>query len=143
MALANFDLPYQQRKRSAAMTRDASLAQNAYSRFLAQQRGSRDLAELDRTKTAGLGRMGAAYGRRGLATSGIFQNAQNEYGSNWLQQKQDINDGLMQALQRLEFADQNAKNQYQQTEADVEAQKQSDILATAASLQQFKPFLGS
>lgn len=143
MAYADFDLPYQQKKRSAAMTRDASLAQNAYSRFLAQQRGSRDLAELDRTQTAGVGQMGARFGRRGLANSGIFKQAQNEYGSNWLQQKQDINDGLMQALRQLDFADQSANNQFQQTEADIEAQKQADILATAASLQNFKPFLGS
>lgn len=143
MVLADFALPYEAQKRSAATSRDATLAQNAYSRFLSQQRGARQLADLDRGMTAGIGKMSSTFGRRGLANSGIFARAQNDYSQNWMQQRQDVNDSLLQAMRQLDFGDRNAWASYETTVADAEAQKQADILATAASLQQMRPFLGS
>jgi hypothetical protein len=143
MNLADFSIPYEQKKRSAAMSRDATLSQNAYSRFLSQSRGTRDLADLERNRTSGLEQLGTSLGRRGLGSSGIRQQTTNDYGSAWLQDRQNINDTLMQALRQLDFADKNAYSSYDMTAADLEQQKQADILATAAQLQNFRPFLGS
>lgn len=141
--MSDLGLAFEQKRRSAATQRDASLAQNAYSRTLGQQRGSRKLADIDRNMTRGLEGLASGYGRRGLRNSGIFQTAQNDYGSQWLQQRQDINDQLTSDLRQADFADSQAWNNYQATEADIAAEKQAQILSTAAQLEQFKPFLGS
>ncbi len=134
MALANFGLDYSARQRGAVTSRDAALARNAYSRFLAQQRGGRQAVDLNKKMTEGVGQMAAGYGRRGLRHSGIFQNAQSQYAQQWTQGQQDINDELAAALRQADFADSQAWNDYHQTEADIEAQKAADILAAAAQL---------
>lgn len=143
MALADFGLAFEQRKRAAAGQRDATLAQNAYSRFLSQQRGTRKIADLDRGMTRGLEKFGASYGRRGLRNSGIFNQAQADYAQSWTQQRQDVNDQLNDVARQLDFGDQGAWGSYYSTEADLEAQKQAQIMATAAQLEQFRPFMGS
>lgn len=143
MALtADFGLQASRKKRAAAGQRDASLAQNAYSRFLSQQRGARDTLNVDKTQTAGLEGFGASYGERGLRNSGIYQQAQSNYGQQWMQQRQDINDQIAQSLRNADFGDSQAWNQYETTAADADAQKTADILAAAAALDQFRPFLG-
>lgn len=141
--MSDLGLQYEQRRRNAMTQRDATLAQNSYSRFLSQQRGSRSLSDLDRNMTRGLEGLASGYGRRGLRNSGIFAQAQNDYSSNWLQQRQDVNDSIAADLRAADFADSQAWNQYQATEADLAAEKQAQILSTAALLEQFKPFLGS
>jgi hypothetical protein len=141
--MSDLGLAFQQRRRSATTQRDASLAQNAYSRMLGQQRGSRNLADIDRNMTRGLESLASGHARRGLRHSGIFQTAQNDYGSAWMQQRQDVNDEIASTLRQADFADSQAWNAYQATEADIEAEKQAQIMSTAALLEQFKPFLGS
>lgn len=142
MMLADFGLSYDQQKRSAASKRDALLAQNAYSRFLSTTRGSRQLGEIDRGMTQGLDRFGSAYGKRGLRNSGIYNQAQSDYATNWMQQKQSVNDQLMEVARQLDVGDQSAWADYYGTEADVEAQKNAAILAAAAQLNDARPFLG-
>jgi hypothetical protein len=139
---ADNGLQYTTKLRSAAMSRDATLSQNAYSRFLSQQRGSRSLADLERTRTQGLEGLASGFHRRGLTHSGIARQGQNLYASNWMQGRQDINSQLMEAMRGYDIGDANANAQYMNTEADVQAQKQQDILNTAAQLQQYRPFLG-
>lgn len=142
MSLADFGLAYDQRQRAAATQRDAQLAQNAYSRFLSQQRGTRNLADLNRGMTEGLGKFGASFGRRGLRNSGIFARAQNDYASSWAQQAANVNDQTAQQLNQLNFADQSANANYQSLAAEMEAQKQAQIMATAAQLNDFRNYLG-
>jgi len=126
----------------AAFNRDATLAQNAYSRFLAQQRGAREIADLDINRTRGLERFASSYGQRGLANSGIYQNAQNDYAKDWMQGRQDSLDRLYQELRAAEFGDAGAWQQFGSNVADTEEEKMQQILQTAAQLSQMKPFLG-
>ena len=139
---ADFSMPYETKRRSAQMTRDATLSQNAFSRFLSQQRGTRDLADLERNAVGGLEKLGGGYAKRGLRHSGIFQQGQAEYGQQWMQGRQDVNDGLMQAMRQYDMSDSTANATYMSTEADLQQQKQAEILAMASQLQAFKPFLG-
>ena len=134
MGIADLGLQYSGKRRANASARDASLAQNSYSQFLSQQRGARETVSLNKRMDAGLQGFGASYGRRGLSQSGIFNQAQTEYGSNWLQGQQDINDQLAQAKMQNDFANSAAWNQYDQTEADIQAQINADILAAATAL---------
>jgi hypothetical protein len=142
MALDDYGFGYSQRKRAAAGSRDATLAQNSYSRFLSQQRGTRNLADLDRGMTRGVEKLGASFGRRGLRNSGIFNQAQSDYAQKWLQQKTDIGDELSAALRQADLGDASAVASYEMTAADLEAEKAARIAATAAALDQMRPFMG-
>lgn len=126
----------------AGWARDASLAQNAYSRFLAQQRGARDLGNIDIAQTRGLEGLGSAYAQRGLTNSGLYQNAQNDYAQGWMQQRQDSLDRLYQSLRDAAYSDSNAWSSFNNSVADKEAEKVQQILQTAAQLASLKPFMG-
>ena len=138
---ADFALPYQAKTRAAAGTRDATLATNAYSRFLAQQRGSRSLVDINKNMTRGMEGLASSYGRRGMGYSGAFSRGQSDYGESWTQQNNDVNDGIAQAMRQADLGDAGAYTQYDSTVADVEAQKAAQIQADAAHLDNFRPFL--
>lgn len=142
MAYTDIGLNYEPQKRNAAQQRDASLAMNAFSRMLSQQRGARDLMATDKAASKGLEGFGAGYGKRGLRNSGIFRNAASDYSQNWTQQRNDQLDALRQQLAQYDLQDAQSQAGYSDTLAEIELAKQRDILATAASLQGLKPFLG-
>jgi hypothetical protein len=143
MALSDLGLAYEPRRRSAAQQRDAVLAQNAFSRFLSQQRGARDISDLDRRMGRGTEQVAASYGKRGLRTSGIMGEGMGEYARTWQTGRQDMMQALADKLNQLNLSDVQARAGYDATAAEIELQKQRDILATAASLAGFRPFLGS
>jgi hypothetical protein len=139
MTLADFGVQYNQRRRSAGYQRDARLAQNSYSRFLAQDRGARSLEQLNRGMNRGMENLGSGFGRRGLRNSGIFAQAQSDYGSEWTRQQQQINDQVQQALRQADLSDASAWADYSMSDADMDEAKYNEILATAAQLQ---PLMG-
>ena len=143
MAYTDIGLNYEPRKRSAGMQRDASLAMNAFSSLLSQQRGARDLMATDKAASKGLEGFGAGYGRRGLRNSGLFKGAASDYSQNWMQQRNDQLDALRQQMAQYDLQDTQSQAGYQNTLADIELAKQRDILSTAASLQGLRPFLGA
>jgi microsomal dipeptidase-like Zn-dependent dipeptidase len=143
MAYTDIGLNYEPQKRNAGMQRDASLAMNAFSRLLSQQRGARDIMATDKTAAKGLEGFGAGYGKRGLRNSGIFKGATSEYSQNWMNQRNDQLDALRQQLATYDLQDAQSQAGYQNTLADIELAKQRDILSTAASLQGLRPFLGA
>ncbi len=140
--LADFGVVYDQKRRSAARQRDAMLASNAYSRLLIQNRGQRDLVDFNQRFQQGLEGFGSSFARRGLAHSGIFGRAQNQYGSDWANQRSSMLDAMNQKLNDLTFSDANANAGYDQTNAGIEYQKMQDILATAAQLRGYRTIGG-
>jgi microsomal dipeptidase-like Zn-dependent dipeptidase len=143
MANTNIGLDYEPRKRAAASQRDASLAMNAFSRLLSQQRGSRDLMKIDKDASKGLEGFGAGYGKRGLRNSGIFKSASSDYSQDWMNQRNDQLDALRQQMAQYDLQDAQSNAGYDSTLGDIELAKQRDILSTAASLQGLRPFLGA
>lgn len=142
MSLANLGLQYEPRRRAAAGQRDAMLAQNAFSRFLSQQRGSRQISDLDRGMARGVEGVSAGYGRRGLRNSGIMGEGMREYARGWQTNRNDMMQALADKLNELNLSDARANADFAAIEAEIEGQKQRDILATAASLAGMRPFLG-
>lgn len=142
MTLANLGLQYESRRRSAAGQRDATLAQNAFSRFLSQQRGSRQISDLDRGMSRGVEGVSAGYGRRGLRNSGIMGEGMREYARGWQTNRNDMMQAIADKLNELNLSDARARADFADVEAEIELQKQRDILATAASLAGMRPFLG-
>lgn len=139
----SFGLATNTARRPAQYNRDAALARNAYARFLGQQRGARQLVDVDRRGTRGLEGLAVNLSRRGVVNSGIARTAQNDYAEGWMSQRQNIYDQLAALANQQATDDANAWNQYQMTDADLQAQKANDILSTASQLQEFRPFLGS
>jgi cell division septum initiation protein DivIVA len=135
MALADFGLQGYTVKRQAASQRDAQLAQNAYSRFLSADRGTRSMEQLNRGMTGGLEKFGAGYGQRGLRNSGVFKQAQSDYTSEWMRQKQAIMDEVARANRQASIADATAWSNYNAVAGDAEMDKWNQILSTAAQLQ--------
>lgn len=134
MALADFSTPYYRTVRQAGMQRDAQLAQNAYSRFLSADRGTRALDDLNRGMTRGLEGLGSNYARRGLRTSGIFNQAQSDYAQQWLRQQQAVQDEMQQAFRQADLNDASAWADYFGADADANEAKWNEILATASQL---------
>ena len=134
MTLADFGAYTNRVRRAAAGNRDAELAQNAYSRFLAMDRGTRSLDALNRGMSRNVERFGSQYGRRGLRNSGIFEQAQADYASDWARQQQDINSEVTQALRQADLGDAASWANYGSQVLDAEEQKYLDILATASQL---------
>ena len=142
MTLANLGLEYEPRRRASAQQRDAMLAQNAFSRFLSQKRGTRQISDLDRGMARGVEGVSSSYGRRGLRNSGIMGEGMREYARTWQTNRNDMMQALADKLNELNLSDAQANAGYADTLAEIELQKQRDILATAASLAGMRPFLG-
>lgn len=126
----------------AGYKRDATLAQNAYSRFLSQQRGSRDLANVDMTMRQGLEGLAAGYGRRGLTNSGIYSQGQSRYAQDWTNQRQAVLSRLYDEMRQASFGDAGAWADFNTNVTDTASQKYQQILETAAQLDQLRPFFG-
>lgn len=120
--------------------RDATLANNARTRFLIQQRGQRDLANLDIQNTAGLEKLGATFGRRGMVNSGVYQQAQTDYANSWMNQRQGVMDGLYEQLVQLGESDAGAVDGFQNSIAEKEQAKYNEILQTAAALRSLNSY---
>lgn len=142
MAYEDFGLSYEPQRRAAREQRDATMAQNAYSRFLSQQRGARDFSSLQRQASRGLENLGSTLARRGLRNSGIRQQQSGEYAQNWMNQQNDLLDALRQQMAQFDLQDAQAMSGYGAAVGEIELQKQRDILATAAALRGMAPYLG-
>ncbi|NCZ94852.1 MAG: hypothetical protein EBZ16_04910 [Flavobacteriia bacterium] len=142
MALSDLGLDYEPRRRAAQQQRAATLAQNELTRFLAKQRGTRQMSELDRGMSRGVEGVASAYGKRGLRNSGIMGEGLGEYARNWQMNRNDMMQALADKLNELNLSDVQANASYEDVAAELELQKQRDILATASSLAGMRPFLG-
>jgi hypothetical protein len=81
---------------------------------------------------------GSSWARRGLGRSGLFRRAQNQYASDWASGQNSLMEAMNDKLNQLTFSDAGAMSQYALTDADLEAQKMRDILATAAALRGYR-----
>ena len=145
--MAGFDYTgYNQRVRAAGSNYGAKTAQNAYARFLSQQRGSRKKFDLNKQYEKQAPQVIGSFTKRGLAgpgvQSGIFSRGMNEYAQKQFQDMADINSEQDQEMQRLALDDAQTRAEYDQQIAQLEAEKQAAIGRAAATLSAFKPFLG-
>jgi hypothetical protein len=67
----------------------------------------------------------------------------SDFATGVQQQSQDIADRVRQEQQQSVLDDASVSAAYEQLVADAELQKMRDIYATALSLQDYMPFLGS
>ena len=145
--MSNIDYTgFTQRQRAAGSQYGSKTAQNAYARFLSQQRGSRKKFDLQQQYEKQAPKVVGGYTQRGLAgpgvKSGIFQKGMNEFAIQNLNDINDLNTELASKQDQFGLADKQNFADYQDQLAAIEAEKQQQIANTAATLQAFKPFLG-
>lgn len=145
--MSNIDYTgFTQRQRAAGSQYGSKTAQNAYARFLSQQRGSRKKFDLQQQYEKQAPKVVGGYTQRGVAgpgvRSGIFQKGMNEFASQNLNDINDLNTELASEQDQFGLTDKQNFADYQDQLASIEAEKQQQIANTAATLQAFKPFLG-
>ena len=142
-SFGNLGLSAGRTERSARTQRDATLAQNAYSRFLSQQRGQRDLQSLSERSNKDLGALSAAYSQRGLRNSGIQQQGRNEFATQVSREQQGIQETANQGVMTADLSDQASMAAYEAAVQEAELLKSADIAGLAQELMKYYPFLGS
>ena len=144
---SNFDyLGYGQRKRSALSQYGAKAAQSAYSQFLSQQRGNRQVFDINKQFEKQAPRVVSQYTRRGLAGPGVQSGIYNQGLTDFANQKTEaVNTsqmGTVDDINQAKLGDAYDFADYQSQIDALEIEKNTNIANTAASLTAWKPFLG-
>ncbi|NBO53333.1 MAG: hypothetical protein EBU84_01805 [Actinobacteria bacterium] len=129
---------YEARRRSYMQNYASTGAMEAYKNFLSQQRGQRDLAELNKQYEQGAPRVVAGYGRRNLVApnvkSGVFAQAMRDYAKQRIQQTAQAQQALDQQQQGYELLQRQLQDQFGQNMVDLEAEKARQIEEDARQL---------
>jgi hypothetical protein len=137
---------YERQKADVNYNYGTQSVQNAYGRFISQQRGSRSLGDLSRNFGRQMPSYKANFAQRGLAGGGIksgaYKNSMNrfvgDYSRDYLRGQQD----MTQELQGYDLNQANLDEWRQQSLAGIEAQKAREIADTAASLEAIRQIVG-
>lgn len=121
-------------------------ANNAYGRFLSQQRGQRSLEDLNTTYSRGIGKVRSNFSSRGLAGPGIRSGTMRRSIGNYLNDfAQSYGRAQLDSQQEAANYDRQAADldsYYQQQMAAIEQQKQTEISNTALAIEQLRQLLG-
>jgi hypothetical protein len=144
--MAAFDYMGYNQKRDKAFSDYASkTSANTYARFLSQQRGSRKKFNLQQGYEKQAPKIVGGFTKRGLAgpgvKSGIYDRGLTDFAQQNFRDMSDFNSEQDMEMQQIDFNEKQAKAEYDQQIAALEAQKQASIANAAATLSAFKPFL--
>lgn len=133
------------KRRNATSQYGASAASSAYSRFLSQQRGTRQVKDMTEAQNKYVPQMANSYSQRRLAgpgiNSGIYRQALTDYAT-----KQNQLFGEQQAAYNAEqsqfdITDAGLLTDYKNQMNDIEDEYKTGQTNTAATLAQFKKYL--
>lgn len=121
-------------------------ANNAYGRFLSQQRGERNLSDMSRGFNRTLPGYRAGFAQRGLAgpgmQSGVMQRSMANYLGDYTRSYGRAQEDAQQDLQRYDLANATLDQQLSTGLADIERNKQNDIANAALAIEALRPYLG-
>lgn len=137
---------FNQRKRAALGSYGAKAAQNAYARFLSQQRGARKKFDIKQQTEQQAPRLVGSFTRRGLAgpnvSSGIYEKGLQDFAKQKTQEMADLDFDLGAEQQQFDLNERQYLADLYAEQAAAEAEKQDAIANTASTLLMFRPFLG-
>lgn len=107
-----------------ALNKGLSDAANEYGRFLSQQRFRRDQQDMGRQFKENMPRVGSSYNRRGIWNSGLRRQGQRQFGEQY-----------NKALQRSQFDQGAADQQYTMAQSASDARYQKALLDLYEQLQ--------
>jgi hypothetical protein len=121
-------------------------AQNAYGRFLSQQRGSRSLGDMQRTFRRQLPQNRASFGQRGLSgggiNSGTMQRSMGQYLGDYARDYGRVQQDATQEAQNYDLQGAQLDAYYNNSLAALEQRKQSEIANAALAIEALRPYLG-
>lgn len=144
--MSNIDLsPYQAQKDARKAQYGATTARNAYSRFLSQTRGNRNLFDMQNAQEKQTPSFVSSFRQRGVAgpgvQSGIFTKGLQDYANQQFTDMSRAQQDLANEMYGFDLTDQQSLADYESGNADLEAEKQREIAQAAATLNSFKPFM--
>jgi len=120
---------------------------NAYGRFISQQRGSRQLGDMTRGFQRQYPRNTASFAQRGVAgggvKSGIMNEAMNRYIGDYTRDYGRAQQDITQGLQQYDLNQANLNQWRKDSISGLEAQKANEIARAAEGIQYIKQMLGS
>ena len=129
---------YEARRRGYMNDYAATGAMNAYTQFLSQQRGQRDLYDLNQSYEKAAPQVVAGYGRRGLNSanvkSGTFGKGLQEFASDRVRNTAQAQQGLGQQTAGYDLSNRQLGERFQSGLADLEAEKAQQIEKDAQEL---------
>ena len=137
---------YERQKRDVEYDYSTNAANNAYSRFLSQQRGQRSLGDMSRSFGRQFPIYKASFGQRGLSGGAVnsgtmrqsMANYVGDYARDFGRQQQD----LTQQLQQHDLELDRLGAFRQQSLADIEAEKAQAIANDAAAIEYLRSLVG-
>ena len=137
--------PYQTQKDARKAQYGAATARNAYSRFLGQTRGTRNLADMQKAQEKQAPAFVSSFRQRGIAgpgiQSGIFTKGLQDYASQQFTDMSRAQQDLSNDLYGFDLTDRETDADYRGDIADIDAEKNREIAQVAATLNSFKPFM--
>lgn len=119
---------------------------NAYGRFLSQQRGSRGLSDIQTNYQRGLPNVRSGFAQRGLAGPGINSGAMRRsignYLSDYALQYGRAQQDAQQEAAQYDRTGAGLDSYYQQQLSAIQQQKQTEIANTAAAIEALRGVLG-
>lgn len=138
--------PFEAQRRAFTEQYGAQTARNAYARFLAQQRGTRNVTNVQRQYERQAPDVVGSFVRRGMVApnirSGVFQSGLQDFARKQYEDVFGAQQSMADELQGFDLEERVAQAEYQSKLADLETQKQREIARAASTLNSFKPFLG-
>lgn len=129
---------YEARRRGYMNDYAATGAMNAYTQFLSQQRGQRDLANMYKQYDKAAPQVVAGYGRRGLNSanvkSGTFNTGLQDFASDRVSNTAQAQQGLAQQNAGYDLSNRQLGERYQSGLADLESEKAQQIQQDAQEL---------
>jgi len=122
-------------------------ANNAYGRFLSQQRGERSLGDMQTNFNRQLPDYRASFGQRGLAgsgiNSGIMRRSMASYLGDYVRDYSRAQQDTTQEAQNYDLQSAQLDAYLNNSLSSLEQQKQNDIANAALAIEALRPYLGA
>lgn len=137
---------YAQQANDATYRAQTDLANNAYGRFLSQQRGSRNLGDMRTNFNRQLPSYKSSWSQRGLAgpsiQSGVMQRGMANTMGDFTRDYSRAQTDAQQELQNYDLQSAQINAYLNNSLASIEQSKQDDIANAALMLEALRPYLG-
>lgn len=130
---------YEAARRSANQEFEQKTAANSYGRFVAQQRGNRQLGDMERSWGRQYPKFGAKWGARGHTgggvNSGFYKRAMQDFVGDYGRARNRAQEGLDHTLHGFDMKQTQYQNDHQAALADIQMREQTDIALLAQAIQ--------
>lgn len=137
---------YEQQRRGINEQYGVDSANNAYSRFLSQQRGERDLSGMQREYKRSFPQVRAIGAQRGLTggglKSGSFTQAMQRYMGDYTRSYGEAQNDLTESLRQFDLNQTQATVNRDNALAQIDLDKAREIAFAAQNIEQLRSMLG-